>query len=327
VRATLAYAVEDRARSWRLLAVTLACLVGAQAGAVGLPGLGPKLLAAVGLALLNLRLFSFFHDYAHGAQFRGDRLGRAVLWLSGLYLLTPSSVWKQTHDYHHQNTAKLVGTWIGAFPLLSVELYGALSAKERLAYRWIRHPANLLLGYLTVFAFGMCLGPFWREPRRHWAGPLALGLHLGAVAGCAALLGAPAALVGVVLPRALVGALGAYFFFVQHNAEGICVRPRQQWEYGFAALRSSTYFEMGPLMRWLTGNGGYHHVHHLNHRIPFYRLPEAHQALPEAEATPKVRWRLTDAWRAIGLHLWSPAQGRLVGYREAARARGQGTRT
>src|SRR5258708_12519057 len=39
----------------------------------------------------------------------------------------------------------------------------------------------------------------------------------------------------------------------------------------------------GPIMAWSTANIGYHHIHHLNPRIPFYRLPEAVAAIPESQ--------------------------------------------
>jgi acyl-lipid omega-6 desaturase (Delta-12 desaturase) len=37
----------------------------------------------------------------------------------------------------------------------------------------------------------------------------------------------------------------------------------------------------GPIWAWFTANIGYHHIHHLNARIPFYRLPEVVNAIPE----------------------------------------------
>ena len=40
-------------------------------------------------------------------------------------------------------------------------------------------------------------------------------------------------------------------------------------------------------MAWFTGNIGYHHINHLNAKIPFYRLPEVMAAMPELQA-PKT---------------------------------------
>ena len=37
-------------------------------------------------------------------------------------------------------------------------------------------------------------------------------------------------------------------------------------------MRASSYLALPPIQRWFAGNIGYHHVHHLNPRIPNYRL-------------------------------------------------------
>ena len=60
-----------------------------------------------------------------------------------------------------------------------------------------------------------------------------------------------------------------------------------------------------------------HHVHHLNPRIPNYRLQEA--AERHAEFQEVTRITLRDAWRLLGLALWDEERGQLVGFR-AARA-------
>jgi len=70
-------------------------------------------------------------------------------------------------------------------------------------------------------------------------------------------------------------------------------------------------------MQWFTGNIGYHHVHHLNVRIPFYRLPEAMAAIPELQspATTSLAPReILDCFRSS---LWDEDLQRMISYREA----------
>jgi omega-6 fatty acid desaturase (delta-12 desaturase) len=124
----------------------------------------------------------------------------------------------------------------------------------------------------------------------------------------------------VILPTALTHAAGAYLFYAQHNFPGMQIRGRHEWEYSFAATRSSSMFDMGPVMHWFTGNIGYHHVHHLNHRIPFYRLPEAMAAIPELQDPGRTSWHPRDVLACLRLKLWDTAQGRMVTFEEAAAA-------
>jgi omega-6 fatty acid desaturase (delta-12 desaturase) len=53
-------------------------------------------------------------------------------------------------------------------------------------------------------------------------------------------------------------------------------------------------------------------VHHLNARIPFYRLPEAMAALPELQSPGTTSLAPLDVYRCLRLNLWDPERGRLV---------------
>ena len=76
--------------------------------------------------------------------------------------------------------------------------------------------------------------------------------------------------------------------------------------------------KLGPIMNWFTGNIGYHHVHHLNSLIPFYRLPEAMAAIPELQSPVVTTLRPRDISRCLRLSLWDVPSQRLVTYRKAA---------
>jgi omega-6 fatty acid desaturase (delta-12 desaturase) len=85
-----------------------------------------------------------------------------------------------------------------------------------------------------------------------------------------------------------------------------------------AALDSSSFMRMGPVMRWFTGNIGFHHIHHLNAHIPFYRLPEAYKAIPALRKAKTTSLAPADIVRCFRLKVWDPERGRMVGYRELA---------
>ena len=111
-------------------------------------------------------------------------------------------------------------------------------------------------------------------------------------------------------------AVGAYLFYAQHNFDGLVIQKRESWCYDRAALHSSSYLELGPLMKYLTANIGYHHVHHLNPTIPYYRLPEAMAAVPELQRPSRVRLTPSVVAATFRLKLWDPTLNRMVGYPE-----------
>ena len=128
------------------------------------------------------------------------------------------------------------------------------------------------------------------------------------------LFGASVCGLTVVLPLAVAFASGAYLFYVQHNFDGMHVQPRESWTFTRAALESSSYLKTGPLLQWFTGNIGFHHVHHLNATIPFYRLPDVMAALPELQHPSTITLTPRDIAASFKLKLWDPEQNRMVGY-------------
>jgi omega-6 fatty acid desaturase (delta-12 desaturase) len=311
VRATKPFSEEDVSRTWREFALTVALLVGAQGIAVAAPWfLRP--CGTVLAGLLIVRLFIIYHDALHGAVFRKSRVGYWLMSAVGMFTLNPRSVWKETHDYHHRNNCKLPGTAIGSYPVVTTRMWRRMSPADRRKYAFARHPFTIVFGYVFLFLLGMCGAAFVRSPREHWTCAVAPLAHFALAGAVGFVFGWPAAFTGVILPQAIACMLGAYLFYAQHNYPGVEFAPRAAWNYHDAALKSSSYFRMSPLMHFFTGNIGYHHVHHLNHKIPFYRLKECMEAMPELQEPGETSWAPSDVAAALRLKLWDPTKKTMV---------------
>ena len=319
VTKTRPFATESRAVSLWVTFSTLALLSVAIAGAMTMrPGsaVAWALRGAASLvgALLIVRTFILFHDFWHGAILRRSRVARAFFWTVGIFLMTPARVWRDTHNYHHAHTAKLVGSNIGSYMMVSTSMWAKMTRRERVLYRAIRHPLTIAFGYVTIFMFGMCVMPFLRAPRKNASALLALVVNLAMTALVVGKLGVVAFVFGYFLPLAIAMAIGAYLFYAQHNFPDMVVQPRESWSFTRAALESSSYMEMGRVMRYFTGNIGYHHVHHLNPLIPFYRLPEAMAQVPELQHAHTTSLRPGDIVRCFSQKVWDPETGHMVSY-------------
>ncbi len=315
-KATKPFTEEDRAKSWRVVLEAFFLHIGLLVAVAVIPQWWVKLPLALLAGLVSVRVFITFHDYCHGAIFRNTKAGSAVMSIIGFYMLTVKSVWRETHNYHHKNNAKLIGSSIGSFPVITLGMWNAATPNQRRLYRFMRHPLTIFGGYFTVFLIGMSISPFRRKPKVHWGGVLALLLHFAAIVVVGLTLGWLNAFFVVVLPLMFAHGVGAYLFFVQHNFPDMQLKDRRSWDYTFAALRSSSMFDMPKWMHWLTGNIGYHHIHHLNHRIPFYRLPEAMAALPELQVPGRTTWRPADVAACLRLAVWDPKQEKMLTYGE-----------
>jgi len=313
VGATKQFAREVRWRTWWHFWSTLATL----AGLLGLTCLGGpwwcRLPVSVLAGLTMVRMFTIYHDHQHGTILAGSPLAKVLLKTYGLLLLTPPSIWQRTHQYHHSHNGRLQAAGVGSFRVMTTRAFARASRRRRLTYALSRHPLTILAGYATVFLYGMCLKPLLVRPRQHTDAVLALLVHSALVAGLAAT--APALLWWtLLLPLWVATALGSYLFYAQHNFPGARFQRPGAWNYTAAALAGSSYIPMNPLLRWFTGNIGYHHVHHLNPRIPFYRLPEAMAAVEELQSPGVTTLSPWGIYRCLRLKLWDPDRQCLVAF-------------
>jgi omega-6 fatty acid desaturase (delta-12 desaturase) len=327
VRASQEFATEDVGKSWGLLGVTFAVFAALWAMVIGapslLPSVGPLGVSLIGwggsliLGLVGVRFFIFYHDYHHGAIFRGSQVAKVPMTLVGFYTLAVPTVWKETHDFHHRNNAKLTGSSIGSYPTVSLGMYKGIKPRDRQVLKVVRHPVTILLGLLTTFFVGFCIASFRRDPKQHWAAPVSGVVWILTFLALGYAIDWTRAVQLWMLPTAIHSAAGSYLFYAQHNFPGCELRDRRSWEYSAAALKSSSMFDMNPLMHWFTGNIGYHHVHHLNHRIPFYRLPEAMAQMPELQSPGRTSWSPRDIWACLHCSVWDPESGKLISFAEA----------
>lgn len=314
------FAREDLKLSWRLWLETWAVLLVAIVGTLLPVSIWIRGLFSVLMGLTTVRLFIFYHDYLHGALFRGDSKAKIPMWIYGILTLNPPNVWKRSHNYHHQNNAQIATASIGSFPVMTVEQYQSSSLWERALYLAARHPITIFLGYVPIFILGMCLKSYLTDPRRHWDSGVALVVHF-AILGLLSLAGWDVVLLTFVIPQSIACGLGAYLFYIQHNFPGVLLKPRTEWTYAFAALHSSSYMMGNPFVHWFTGNIGYHHVHHLNPLIPFYRLPETMAAVPELQCPKRTSLAPWDIYECLRLKLWDPSLRKMIGLREYRRRR------
>jgi acyl-lipid omega-6 desaturase (Delta-12 desaturase) len=314
--ATKAFAEEDRTKSWLHTLSTAMLLVAAFAGAVSPLWLALRIPCSLLTGLLLLRMFTIYHDYLHHTILKDSVVARIIFTFFGLYTLNPPSIWKRSHDHHHKHNSNLHTSSIGSFPILTKDKFLALPKREQSLYLFVRHPLTILAGYLFAFLWGMCVLSLTRNPSKHWDSAVALVMHLAIGVTLVLTLGWSAFLLGFLLPAIFSSAMGSYLFYAQHNFPTATFTDQQSWTYIGAALQSSSYMKMGALMHWFTGNIGYHHVHHTNARIPFYRLPEAYAAFPafqNAKTTSLSPW---DIAACLQMKAWDPEVNKMITLKE-----------
>ena len=275
------------------------------------------LMLALPAAGFLVRTFVLMHDCAHGSFLPWRRANDLVGYVTGVLTLTAFGRWRRDHAMHHASSGDLDRRGHGDVHTLTVREYLALTRWGRLRYRLFRNPLVL---------FG--LGPLhWvltnRIPPKGTAITDRLSISVWAAnAGCAVAYAAFAVWVGagtvalIYFPAMYVAAaVGIGMFYVQHQFEQTSWASDRDWNLHDAALHGSSHYDLPAFLHWFTGNIGVHHVHHLNSRIPYYRLPRVLRDHPELRHVGRLT--LLDSFRCVRLVLWDETQRRLVSFREA----------
>jgi omega-6 fatty acid desaturase (delta-12 desaturase) len=291
--------------------------------------LGVSYVLTLGLAPLAagfvVRVFIIQHDCGHGAFFRSRRANAALGCLCSLVTLTPYALWRRQHAGHHGNWNNLDRRLSGAdiySTCLTIVEYRALSAGGRWRHRLLQHPLMALvllppLVFLVLFRLPFDTPSDWRSERR-WV----YGTNLALVAFYAGLgfaFGFRAVLL-VQLPVSVIASIfGVWLFSLQHRFEHALWARRDVWAHVDAALHGSSYLHLPRVLQWFTGNIGFHHIHHLNSRVPNYRLQACFNAVPRVRAVPRLTLR--SGLQAFCYSLWDEDRGQMVRFRDAYRQR------
>lgn len=307
----MAFANEDNGRSWYYFLSTLVLVVAAVVGTLVFEG-ALRVMCSILMALFMIRMFVIYHDFRHDAILRHSGVARVFMNAFGIFSLAPASIWSETHDHHHHHNSQFSTYVVGSFPIVSTRLFGSMNKGGKFKYLLIRHPLMIVLAYIPIFLVSFCLWPFFENPKRYWDCGLAVVVH--ALLAIALYYGGgwPMLTFSLLLPSVIMYALGGYLFYAQHNFPGVKLQDEAGWEYFDAALHSSSHIRMNRFMNWVTANIGYHHVHHVNSRIPFYRLPEAMSKVPALRNPRTTSLSPVEIVRCLRLKLWNEEQQRLV---------------
>ncbi len=282
------------------------------------------------LAILNafflVRIFIIQHDCGHQSFTKYRWLNDALGHISSIISLIPYKYWAKTHNFHHGHNGKL---WehrdIGDVETLTVDEYQKMSKAKRLGYR-IYRSAPIMFGLVPVYYMFL----HHRMPLIKMAGwskvNRSLWLNNIWTVGFFALLigiGGWKVTLLVHIPILLFfGIIAIWFFYVQHQYEEAYKEWVEKWDYITAAIKGSSYYKLPRIFHWLTGNIGYHHIHHLNPLVPNYNLAKCHNENPVFEQLA-TKITFLESLKCVFNHLWDEKERRMISFNEYYRRQNQ----
>lgn len=255
-------------------------------------------------SLVTLRLFVVgVHDTGHLSLFRTPRFNDYALRITSPIMWMPGmSLWRPGHNHHHSHSNDLNHDQTSQTAPFTVTQFREMARWKQALYRYFTRtwvmltqtaPIGMTLGQLIrVVTFNEVLLQTAFLLTLAWYGMLARHIAV----------------------TCLSGSIGVFLFHLQHTFPE-CVRSkgRDHFDNGYSG---SSYLVLPGVLKFFTAGIEYHHIHHLNSRVPSYRLRACH------EAAPKEMWKgirtitLEEGWDSMKLVLWSEVKDRLVSFEE-----------
>lgn len=275
-----------------------------------------------GLAVVNafftVRIFIIQHDCGHRSFMKSQTVNKIIGWFCSMFSAIPFRYWAKVHDFHHGHSGQLEVRDIGDIRMMTVEEFRKASRWERFGYRLFRMP-------LITFVIGPIIYILWnnRLPLVQFKGwrrtYMSLQVNnlllIGVYVLLCWLLGWKRFLLVQVPIVCLFAIIAVWFFFVQHQHENTYKQWRNNWDYLLAAIRGSTFYNLPKMFHWLTGNIGFHHIHHLNPKIPSYNLARcARECSFLDQYITSIRF--FESLKCMFNKLWCEESQRMISFRE-----------
>ncbi|UCD97349.1 MAG: fatty acid desaturase [Chloroflexota bacterium] len=272
------------------------------------------LLLVIPTAGFAVRTFIIFHDCGHQSFFgaKNKRANDVLGVITGILTFTPYHFWRRAHAMHHATVAKLDQRGKGDVWMLTVDEWNEASKWKKLIYRVYRNP-------LVLFTLGAWINmivaqriPFPGMDPQDKRSILLTDLALLLIGVSVILLfGWKAYLLIQILVMMIASSIGVWLFYVQHQFPGAYWARKGEWDYLSACLQGSSYYKLPEVLRFFTGNIGFHHLHHLSHLVPNYHLPRLYRQHPELAVEPIT---LRDTRKLLAIRLYDEGKRSYVGY-------------
>lgn len=265
-------------------------------------------------AAFLVRLFIIFHDCGHGSFFKSKRANETVGKVFGILAFTPYYKWHNMHMKHHATVGNLDERGVGDVWTMTKAEYLAASKWKRFKYRVYRHPITMF-GVGSVFVFiiqnRLTKKDMQRKERLnvYFTNLVLVVLFVG----MSFLIGFWPFVIIQLSIMYLAAIAGLWLFYLQHQFEDVSWVRKEDWNYREIAIEGSSYVKFPKLLQWFSGNIGFHHIHHINARIPNYKLEKCYRENPVFNQVEPVTFM--KSMKTLKLRLWDEQLQKLVGFR------------
>ena len=232
-----------------------------------------------------LRMFIQFHDMAHYSFFKNSNTNRIIGKILGMFVCHPLDLWRDVHNKHHRKFGKLEDHDGAQTILFTKKEYENFTKITKIFVRILREPFIfqflLLPLYMTTGHIYYCFKYYGIFSSVVFEKAISIYFYY--------LIGSYYSFKIFFLIH-LSTSIGGLLFHFQHSVNTPYRKNNKEWSIDQASLQGSTYLLIPNIFKFFSCGVEYHHIHHLNTKVPSYNLVECHRGYGD------------EKWKTLGVN-------------------------
>lgn len=283
------------------------------------------------MALLNIKTFIIFHDCGHHSYSPSRAFNYIIGIITGILVNTPFN-WTYNHNIHHLTNGNYENIYDHSYNetiFTSLRQYKNFSLKIQQVYKFIKHPFVFFsiipaLKFLIVMRFNAFR--FFRTKKI----PASL-INMKKIMFIEQIINN----IGIgflfyklynysiiyhyLISIMISSSIGIMLFHSQHGFNPPYIVNNETYSQRDSGLLGSSFIQIPYVLKYFTGGIEYHHIHHMNSKIPNYNLQCYHEEVVSNSDMfdDIVKLSITECYNNLWLVLYDEDKKKYITFKDA----------
>jgi len=240
------------------------------------------------VGLLLTRSFIIFHDCCHDSYTPNKNINYVLSTIYGITVFT-SPNWILDHHIHHLTSGNMENKYNFKFNELvyyTKSQYCDFTPTSKLIFH-VFHAPIIFFSVVPILYFGIIQRFIYIVKKLKYRNKINASLFTITCNHIINNIGAYCILQSAYNHEILIHLLTAYFisfvigfilFFNQHTFNPAYVVRECEWTQPNSGLLGSSFIQVPYYLKYFTAGIEYHHIHHMNSKIPGYNIQKCHES-------------------------------------------------
>ena len=238
------------------------------------------------ISLLLNRTFIIFHDCCHGSYSPSKQLNYVLSHITGIIVVT-SPNWILDHQTHHLTNGNIENKqkyFFNETIILTKKQYNSLSTLKKTLYYVYKHPC-IFFTFIPALYFGVMqrfiyIYKKWKHPKKfnatlqdvitdHVINNIGILIYFY-------ILSSTGILHHIMTSLFVSFSISFMIFHNQHSYNPAYAVKNDTWSQRNSGLIGSSFIQIPYFLKYFYMGIEYHHIHHMNSKIPGYNLEYYH---------------------------------------------------